>query len=1018
MKKLNLLIGIFLLAFMVHGQNKFLDKTYTGQKTLTNKVSLRSIQINRDFKVPHHKDYPRLNVQSIMLNGKLKISSYQRMGASIALEGEYKDFSVRNKPDFSGPLQAIKDILPLVPQKQNLSVQAVEVADSYGWHTVRVLEQHQGLPVYGGEAVMQIKGTQLRFIGRLFKIANSLPEAVLSKTQALAKAREDVKQHTKLLELNKADYLPDHLGKNELVVYPEGDQQGRLAYHIEFFPNYGDHWFYLIDALTGVVIKKHSQACKLYHDHHELFGGPATGVGKDLAGKDQTFNTFDDNGTHYLFDVSRSMFKSLGSSSTEPVGVIITFDAKNTSPENDNFKTEIVTNSSRNWNNPTAISAHVNAGLAYEYLLSTFKRNSINGLGGNIYSIINVVEEDGSSMENAFWNGAAMFYGNGGGAFNPLARALDVAGHEMFHGVVQNTANLEYEGESGALNESFADIFGAMIDREDWQMGEDVVKKSAFPSGALRDLSNPHNGGTSLRDPGFQPRTFNERYTGTQDNGGVHINSGIPNWAFFKIATALGKPKAEQIFYRALSEYLVRSSQFVDLRNAVVMATKDIHGANAGELTAINTAFDEVGIVAGQGGDYQEDVQTNPGQDVVAILNGSDDDHLYLTNAAGQLITDALSENPPNKRPSVTDDGSALIYASQDGVLRYIVFDWIKGEYQSDVLDDQIEWGNAAISKDGTRFAAIPKEPGNLIYVYDFDINGGEWREFELYNPTFTEGVTTGDVLRPDVLEFDFTGEYLMYDAENKIESQNGNSIQYWDIGFLHVFDQSKKTWGSGRIEKLFSSLPENTTVGNPTFSKNSPYIIAFDLIDENVSPVAYFTLGANLETLEIDTIVENNVPGEPTYSRSDDRILVNTEVEELIIFTRVDLYAIPMAKNKISIGGNPTLFRQNASSAYWFGTGSRDLVTSLKSTFIRDFQVKVYPNPAAQISTLEFINQNNEPWMMRVFRPDGALVVQKQGHSKGVHHESIVLNGLPTGLYLINLTIGAKTGAVKVWKK
>src|SRR5215203_7409311 len=98
-------------------------------------------------------------------------------------------------------------------------------------------------------------------------------------------------------------------------------------------------------------------------------------------------------------------------------------------------------------------------------------------------------------MDNAFWNGSAMFYGNGNSSFRQLERGLDVAGHEMSHGVIQNTANLEYIGQSGALNESYADVFGAMIDRNDWQIGEDVVLPAVFPSGALRDLSNPNNGG-------------------------------------------------------------------------------------------------------------------------------------------------------------------------------------------------------------------------------------------------------------------------------------------------------------------------------------------------------------------------------------------------------------------------------------------------------------------------------------------------------------------------------------------
>ena len=149
-------------------------------------------------------------------------------------------------------------------------------------------------------------------------------------------------------------------------------------------------------------------------------------------------------------------------------------------------------------------------------------------------------------MGNAFWNGQAIFYGNGDAAFGALAKGLDVAGHEMSHGVIQSTANMEYQGESGALNESFADVFGAMIDRDNWLIGEDIVKKSAFPSGALRNMSDPHNGArTNDFNSGWQPRHYDERYKGTEDNGGVHINSGIPNYAFYKFATSVGKDKAE-----------------------------------------------------------------------------------------------------------------------------------------------------------------------------------------------------------------------------------------------------------------------------------------------------------------------------------------------------------------------------------------------------------------------------------------------------------------------------------------
>src|SRR5512145_778308 len=177
----------------------------------------------------------------------------------------------------------------------------------------------------------------------------------------------------------------------------------------------------------------------------------------------------------------------------------MTLNANSTSTSNLDYS--LISSTNNTWTGmKAAVSAHYNAYLAYEYFRTTFNRNSINGKGGNIISFINVTESDGSSMENAFWNGQAVFYGNGGSHFKSLAGALDVTAHELGHGVVSNSANLEYIGQSGAMNETYADIFGSMVDREDWLIGEDVVKTAYYPSGALRDMADPHNGGTK-NDP-------------------------------------------------------------------------------------------------------------------------------------------------------------------------------------------------------------------------------------------------------------------------------------------------------------------------------------------------------------------------------------------------------------------------------------------------------------------------------------------------------------------------------------
>jgi len=227
----------------------------------------------------------------------------------------------------------------------------------------------------------------------------------------------------------------------------------------------------LFDAQSGALIKEFDTLCKIHgHDHHsengknvnptnnsEAFIGRATSVSGDLFGEQRSINTYECGSGFFMVDASRDMFSGIETTcdNTDQLlnGVILTLDAGNTSPENRNFDYEVSSsNTQNNWDDPVAVSAHYNAGQAYEYFRNVFGRQSITGNGTNIISFINVTEDDGSRMDNAYWNGEFIFYGNGDQAFNsPLARALDVAGHEMAHGVIQTTANLVYQNESGGL---------------------------------------------------------------------------------------------------------------------------------------------------------------------------------------------------------------------------------------------------------------------------------------------------------------------------------------------------------------------------------------------------------------------------------------------------------------------------------------------------------------------------------------------------------------------------------------
>lgn len=254
---------------------------------------------------------------------------------------------------------------------------------------------------------------------------------------------------------------------------------------------------------------------------------------------------------------------------------------------------------------PVAQAAHDGAGTVYDYYFNTFQRDSIDGAGLPLVSTVNF-GSDPQDAENAAWVGEyqQMIYGDGGRIFRPLPYGLDVVGHEFTHGVIQSTANLIYEVQSGALNESYADVFGAMIDRDDWLVGEEVVKSPPFPTPYLRSLQDPNAEGSydprnplgGVGQPATMDQYANLPNSRRADNGGVHVNSGIPNYAYYLLAQALGREQTEQIAYRALTQYLNPTADFVDAATASARAAADLFGQ--AEVAAVQQAFAQVGITA------------------------------------------------------------------------------------------------------------------------------------------------------------------------------------------------------------------------------------------------------------------------------------------------------------------------------------------------------------------------------------------------------------------------------------
>lgn len=258
--------------------------------------------------------------------------------------------------------------------------------------------------------------------------------------------------------------------------------------------------------------------------------------------------------------------------------------------------------------NRAGVSIHWATEMTYDYYKETFGRNSYDNKGGAIISYANWRESD--YQNNAFWTGSFAAYGAGDGEFLNSWGAIDVVGHELSHGVTEHSADLVYLGESGALNESFSDIFGAAVefyaegrDKGDWLIGEDIYSGL----GAIRSLKNPK----AHSDPDTYLGEYWYNTINTNDNGGVHTNSGVQNHWFYLLTeggmgenddgfsfqvTGIGLADASAIAYRNLTDYLFPGSKYMFAATYSIQAAEDLFGEGSQQVLSVQSAWEAVGI--------------------------------------------------------------------------------------------------------------------------------------------------------------------------------------------------------------------------------------------------------------------------------------------------------------------------------------------------------------------------------------------------------------------------------------
>ncbi|CEJ49478.1 Extracellular metalloprotease [Xanthomonas citri pv. bilvae] len=247
-------------------------------------------------------------------------------------------------------------------------------------------------------------------------------------------------------------------------------------------------------------------------------------------------------------------------------------------------------------------------GATHDFFQTVYGRDSIDAAGMPLIGTVHYER----GYDNAFWNGEQMVFGDGDGeVFNRFTIAIDVVGHELTHGVTERTANLIYQGQSGALNESISDVFGVLIkqytlgqsaDQADWIIGAGLLMPGIQGVG-LRSMQAP---GSAYDDPALgkdpQPATMAGYVDTQEDDGGVHYNSGIPNHAFYRAAVAIGGAaweKTGRIWYRALTGgELAAGADFATFADLTASVASADYGANSSEAVALRQAWRDVGVLA------------------------------------------------------------------------------------------------------------------------------------------------------------------------------------------------------------------------------------------------------------------------------------------------------------------------------------------------------------------------------------------------------------------------------------
>lgn len=480
-------------------------------------------------------------------------------------------------------------------ESQDVSFETIKTEyDHLGYTHCRLQQYYKGYKIDGAEIITHSKQHEIHsFNGDWFRDISPINSISITQQQALQAALAKVnakkyKWENKAEELHMQEVLNNpnfsYKPKGELCIVTAIESKNKkITYTYAYkFNIYAEEPLYranvYVDAASGKIIGEQNLICTI----------DAVGTANTKYSGTKPITTDSYASGYRLREAGRGQG-------------IETYNLNNSST----YTNTDFTNATNTWtvvnNNQAATDAHFGAEATYDYYMQKHNRNSIDGNGYKLLSYVHY----STNYVNAFWDGQRMTYGDGSTSQGfTIMTALDVCGHEITHGLVQNSANLG-NGEAGALNEAFADIFGTCTEwfarptQHDWIMGKDITTNSQ----GIRNMSNPGQ----FQDP--------DTYQGTNwdASGEVHINAGPCDYWFYLLTvggsgtndisqtysvTGITMEKAAAIAFRSLTVYMTPSTDYANVRNYTIQAAKDLYGACSNEVIQTTNAWHAVGVGA------------------------------------------------------------------------------------------------------------------------------------------------------------------------------------------------------------------------------------------------------------------------------------------------------------------------------------------------------------------------------------------------------------------------------------